>query len=219
MAAPLTGWHEREGNVLDLAQNIVKGLFISREAGFEHCPINSRTKTASFRTWFLLAGRAGACPACGGPGWKRPIPMSRPRQAGPRCRCGVAFPMDWPGAIRTDKRSCSGWKWRGTQFQAGYGETISQTTTTGVNPAYNQNIMVVFCLMGRPWVVKEFAWNLSGPYYFRRNNFAIIGHGRLPFWPDHRCGSGWDWHDPGGADNCKSLAGDAEFENAGRAGS
>ena len=88
-----------------------------------------------------------------------------------------------------------------------------------MNHAYNQNIMVVFCLMGRPWVVKEFAWNLSGPYYFRRNNFAIIGHGRLPFWPDHRCGSGWDWHDPGGTDHCQGLAGDAEFENAGRAGS
>jgi len=48
-----------------------------------------------------------------------------------------------------------------------------------------RGVDVVFCLMGPPWVVKAFAWNLSGPYYFRQKHFAIIGHdwrdfGHLP---------------------------------------
>jgi hypothetical protein len=50
--------------------------------------------------------------------------------------------------------------------------------------AYERRITIVFCIMGPPWVVKEFAWNL-GSYSLRQYNFAVIGHdwrdfGRLP---------------------------------------
>ena len=48
-----------------------------------------------------------------------------------------------------------------------------------------RGVDVVFCLMGPPWVVKAFGWNLSGRLLFPAENFAIIGHdwrdfGHLP---------------------------------------
>ena len=57
--------------------------------------------------------------------------------------------------------------------------------------ARERGVDVVFCIMGPPWVVKAFGWNLSGGHYSRQNNFAIIGHdwrdfGNLPIYEPHR---------------------------------
>ena len=61
----------------------------------------------------------------------------------------------------------------------------SRRLQLAMNYAYDQNIMVVFCLMGPPWVVKEFDWIQSPPFYSEQSRFAIIGHdwrdfGHLP---------------------------------------